>query len=286
MWFIEFFNVKMLVLFVLVFFPLEHLLPIHRGRPALRSGLLTDLMHFLFTGVLIRVGLFAVIVASVQLGSALVPATVRTFSASLPLWLQVVAATVIADLGFYLSHRLLHAVPFLWNFHAVHHSSEQLDWLAAYRVHPVDQVIVKGSSLVPIFALGFSETAIIMAALIYQWQALVIHSNVNVKIGPLKWLIATPQFHHWHHSNHPEAFDKNFAGQIPLWDVVFGTVHQPRTEMPTKYGVDDPVPGDWLNQLLYPFRPSTRAVRTTGATGAVASSAAELAPLAKPSLAE
>src|SRR5690606_27618749 len=141
---------------------------------------------------------------------------------------------------------------FLWDFHAVHHSTEEMDWLAAYRVHPVDQVLVKGTSLVPIFVLGFSEAAIAIASLLYFWHSILLHSNVKINFGPLKWLIASPEFNHWHHANHSEAVNKNLAGQLPLWDIVFRPAYMPGP-LPEKYGVDDAVPRDYPRQLAYPF---------------------------------
>jgi sterol desaturase/sphingolipid hydroxylase (fatty acid hydroxylase superfamily) len=156
-------------------------------------------------------------------------------------------------LGFYLVHRAFHKVPWLWRFHAVHHSIEEMDWLAAHRVHPIDQILTKGASLIPIFALGFASEPMFLFAVMYRWQALLIHSNVRIGFGPLRWIFASPQFHHWHHANHREAFDTNFAGQLSLLDLLFGTMHLPGRETPRLYGTDDPVPGDYVGQLAYPF---------------------------------
>lgn len=249
----EFFGVRDLLLCFLIFTPLEYILPIHEKARKLRTGVVTDLLHFFVSGLPIRFGLTLVIVLATHAGSALVPAVIPSAIQSTPLWLQVIAGTILADLGMYIAHRAMHSVPVLWHFHAVHHSSEELDWLAAYRVHPVDQVLVKGASLVPLFALGFSGAAIAIAALIYHWQSLLIHSNIRLPLGPLRWLVVGPEFHHWHHANQREAYDKNFAGQMPLWDMVFGTLHLPG-RMPERYGVDDPVPASYLKQLTYPFR--------------------------------
>lgn len=249
----EFFGYRDLLLSLLVFVPLEHLLPIHEKARKLRKGVATDLLHYFVSGLFIRFGLTLVTVLAAKAGAALVPEALSAAIHAAPLWLQVLAATILADLGMYVAHRTMHSVPWLWQFHAVHHSSEELDWLAAYRVHPVDQVFVKGASLLPLFVLGFSGAAIAIAAIIYHWQSLLIHSNIRVPLGPLRWLVVGPEFHHWHHANQREAYDKNFAGQMPLWDMVFGTLHLPG-RMPERYGVDDPVPLSYLEQLTYPFR--------------------------------
>jgi len=103
----------------------------------------------------------ASIVGLTVIGSGwLIGDSVHAAVASQPVWLQFVEALLLADLGFYLAHRAFHAFPPLWKFHAVHHSIEELDWLAAARVHPVDQIITKGVSFLPVFALGFSDMVI------------------------------------------------------------------------------------------------------------------------------
>ncbi|TIU26733.1 MAG: sterol desaturase family protein, partial [Mesorhizobium sp.] len=144
---------------------------------------------------------------------------------SQPLWLQLIEIIVIADVGLYWAHRAFHAVPFLWRFHAIHHSIEELDWLAGHRIHPVDQILTKSVSLVPVFLLGFSNSAIALFALIFQAHALLLHANVRLNIGPIRWLIASPQFHHWHHANERAAYDKNFAAQLSFIDKLFGTMY-------------------------------------------------------------
>lgn len=244
-------DVKSFAIFLLVFSPLELLFAERREQRLFRDGWLTDFLHFFITAILSRAGLFVVIWLALQLGT-LLPDIMRQTVGTLPLVVQVIVLTVLADLGFYLGHLAMHKLPALWQFHAVHHSSENLDWLASYRVHPVDHCIVKGASLLPIFSLGFSDSAIVIGALIYQWQSLWLHSNVKMNLGPLKWLVATPEFHHWHHANDKAAIDKNLAGQISLWDVVFGTAYMPGP-LPEKYGVNDAVPRDYLSQLAYPF---------------------------------
>ncbi len=236
-----------------VFIPLERLFAIHAGRQLLRPLWRLDVAHLLASGLLIRLGLTGIFLFALQASDALAPLAWRSALASQPLWLQVAEVLLIADLGFYLAHRTFHAVPALWRIHSIHHSIEQLDWLAAHRVHPIDQILTKTVSMLPVFAFGFEPAAIAIFGVIYQWHSLLLHSNVRVPCGPLRWLIASPHFHHWHHANEAAAWDKNFAGQLPLWDIVFGTLHMPRGAMPSRYGIDAPVPESYLGQLAYPF---------------------------------
>jgi sterol desaturase/sphingolipid hydroxylase (fatty acid hydroxylase superfamily) len=169
----------------------------------------------------------------------------------------------IADVGFYLAYRAFHAVPFLWKFHAIHHSIKELDWLAAHRVHPLDQILTSALSYLPLFALGFSAPAIIIQVITYQWQSHLIHSNTRLGFGPLRWIFASPQFHHWHHANERAAYDTNFSAQLTLMDALAGTLRMPKS-MPTKYGVDDPVPDLYHQQLVYPLMPAKKEARISG----------------------
>lgn len=256
-------NLKGLLLAIVVFVPLERLFAMHHDQPLFRPRWQDDLVYFLLNGLLIKVALSAVIGAVVVAGMWLVPADFQGWVGGLPFWVQLPALIVLADVGFYTVHRLFHKIPWLWKFHAVHHSIEDLDWLAAHRVHPVDQILTKGASLLPIFALGFSAGPIAAYFFLYHWQSLFIHSNIKIGFGPLRWLIASPQFHHWHHANHPEAFDKNFAGQLSFLDMLFGTMHLPGKEVPSRYGTDDPVPQGYFRQLWHPFARSRKEKAAT-----------------------
>lgn len=245
-------DLKALLVVALIFVPLERLIPHRHEQKALRKHWLNDVVYLFFNGIFIKLGLLAVVTTALVVIGSLIPDGVGKFVRSQPVWLQAIQVIVIADIGFYLAHRAFHAFPFLWRFHAVHHSIEEMDWLAAYRVHPVDQVLTKSASYLPIFALGFSPLAIGIYAVIYQWQSLLIHSNVRFNFGPLKWVLASPQFHHWHHANERQAYDKNFSAQLPFLDAIGGTLYMPN-RMPSKYGTDDPVPTVYHQQLAYPF---------------------------------
>lgn len=252
-------DLKDILLIIVIFVPLERLIALRPGQKILRNGWVTDFLHVLATGPIIQIGIGALVALSLLASSLLVPASIRTAVAGQPTWLALIEILFIADLGFYLAHRAFHKFPFLWRFHVVHHSIEEMDWLAAHRVHPVDQILTKGASLVPILALGFSAEPIFLFAVIYRWQALLIHSNIRIGFGPLRWVFASPAFHHWHHADQPEAIDKNFAGQLSLLDLLFGSMHLPDRQIPRRYGTVDPVPADYVGQLAYPFRRSRRA---------------------------
>ena len=217
------FGVKLIFITFLVFVPLERLLALHPEQRIFRRSWANDLIFLLLNGFLIKLGLLGVIAASIFAAAQIVPASFQAAVGGLPYWVQIPAVIVLSDLGFYWTHRMFHAVPWLWRFHAVHHSIEELDWLAAFRIHPLDQILTKGVALVPVAALGFSEWAIVIYVVLYQWQTVFIHANVRIGFGPLRFLFASPEFHHWHHSSDREARDRNFAAQLPFLDALFGT---------------------------------------------------------------
>lgn len=268
----DLFDWKGLLLLAVIFVPLERLLALHPEQKLLRRGLSNDLVYVVVNALVIKAGTIALFVAAVLVTEGWVPEALRTALSAQPAWLQFVQVLIIADIGFYLVHRLFHKVPWLWKFHAVHHSIEELDWLAAHRVHPVDQLLTKGASFVPCIVLGYSEAAIGAYVLVYHWHSILLHANIRIPFGPMRWLVASPEFHHWHHSDHREAYNKNFAGQLAVLDVVFGTAHMTHGTVPTKYGCSDRVPPTYLRQLAYPFRQwfgPKRKLRKTTAYGPV-----------------
>jgi len=225
---VELFNLKAFLIAVVVFVPLERLFAMHSRQKIFRRSWGNDVIYVFLNGLLIKLGLGLVILTALILTERCVPGSFRAAVAAQPTALQAVEVIIVADLMFYVVHRLFHVVPWLWKVHQIHHSIEELDWLAAARVHPIDQILTKGASLLPVFILGFSEAAIVIFAVLYQWQSMLIHANVRVRFGPLRWVLASPEFHHWHHSNDHAARDRNFAGQLPLLDVLFGTLYMPR----------------------------------------------------------
>jgi sterol desaturase/sphingolipid hydroxylase (fatty acid hydroxylase superfamily) len=242
-----------LAILAAVFIPLERLFPVDSRRPLLRRSLPVDGAHFLVSGVLIKLGMFALLAAALMISSALMPDNVGATVRAQPIWLQVVEAVIIADIVVYGVHRAFHEIPALWRFHAIHHSSDELDWMSAFRVHPVDQILTKGLSVCPLIVLGFSGEAMALFTLAFFWHAALIHSNAKIPFGPLKYLVTSPQFHHWHHANHPDALDKNFASQLSILDHLFGTAHLPGGNFPDRYGTDTPVPRGYLGQLAFPL---------------------------------
>ena len=238
----------------LVFVPLERIWPRLRDQTILRFGWSTDLMHFAMSHLLVQVTVVLTMLPAAVFFRWAARPWLQDSVAAQPLPLQFVEIVLVADLAEYVVHRAFHRVPFLWRFHAVHHSSRYLDWLAGSRLHLVDIVVTRGLSFVPLYVLGFSTTAIYAYLVFVSFLAVFIHANVRFDFRPLDWVVVTPRFHHWHHAADPEAVDKNFAVHLPLIDRVFGTAYFPR-RWPEAYGIaGHPVPEGYWRQLAWPFR--------------------------------
>ncbi len=250
--------VKLLVGFVvllLIFVPLERLFTLRKEQRIFRKGWLNDLIHFSVNNFLVQLGLIFLAILFLPFLRRLVNADFQASVAAQPQWLQFVEAVLIAEVSFYFIHRLSHTVPWLWKFHAVHHSIEEMDWLASARLHPVDLIIGKGFVVVPLYLMGFTASTFGFYLVISAFQAIFVHSNVRINFGPLRWLINTPELHHWHHSDDRGTHNKNFCG-LPLVDWLFGTLYLPTGQMPRKYGIQELIPQHYLKQLTYPFHRS------------------------------
>ena len=191
-----------IVLVALVFVPMEKIWSLH-PRKVLRDGWKTDLVHFVANNLLSTVGIVVAVVAAGGVLHALVPEAVRGAIDDQALWLQTLEAFAIAEVAQYWAHRATHTVPILWRFHKVHHSIHELDWLAAARLHPIDQAFTRSCLIVPLYALGFTRGAFGALLVVFTLQALFVHANVRFTFGPLRYVVATPEFHHWHHADDP-----------------------------------------------------------------------------------
>jgi sterol desaturase/sphingolipid hydroxylase (fatty acid hydroxylase superfamily) len=242
-----------LVVLAVVFIPLEKVFAL-RPQKVLRAGWKTDVVHFGVNNILANAALIVPVVV-VGLGlRALVPAGVHRAVAGQATWAQFLEAFLLAEIGGYIGHRAAHKVPLLWRFHKVHHSIQEMDWLAAAHLHPLDSVWTRSCIVLPLFVMGFSRATFGGFLAFTTFQAIFIHANVRLTFGPLRWVIATPEFHHWHHANDPDAYNSNFAGEFPLIDALFGTIYLPKGTMPARYGIDDQQPEGYLRQLAWPFR--------------------------------
>lgn len=258
--------VRTLVLFfvlTIVFGLLERFCPAIPNQPKSRRSLGVDILYWFVTPMISQV--LAVMVAAVALlpfylllGRAIdLNSILGGYGpvAQLPLWQQGLIVIVIGDFLGYWTHRLNHTYPVLWNFHAVHHSAEIVNWLTAVRIHPINDMFSKGLKIIAILLLGFSPIAAELYVPVLSCYVALIHANVPWAYGPFRHVIASPVFHRWHHEMDKKAWGKNYAGLFPIYDVFFGTFYMPRGEQPKKFGISgETMTENFIGQMLYPFR--------------------------------
>jgi sterol desaturase/sphingolipid hydroxylase (fatty acid hydroxylase superfamily) len=246
------------------FWLLERWQPSLPGQRRDRIQTLTDLAYWFFTPLVTRfvtrlsLGLVFVLVAVSQ-GVTFedfraAAATRQTWASSLPAAMQIPLVLLLADLLAYWTHRIFHGRT-LWRFHAIHHSSTTVDWLSSVRLHPVNDVVTRIAQVLPLYWLGFSGGVLAAFVPFLTLYALLLHANVRWTYGPLRYVIASPAFHRWHHTSEEEGLDKNFSGLFPFIDLAFGTFYMPPDRQPQRFGIlNNDVPGSLLGQLVYPFR--------------------------------
>jgi sterol desaturase/sphingolipid hydroxylase (fatty acid hydroxylase superfamily) len=238
-----------------MFAPLERFAPHRREQRLFRNEWREDLFYFLVSSMFVQVLAFLTLAPS-QIVNANTSnwEAFRATIASLPWLVQFIIVLVASDMLQYWYHRLFHQVPFLWGFHAIHHSAKSMDWLAGSRMHFVEVVLLRAVTSLPLFTLGFGASVMqAYLGFIYVWSSL-LHANVGGNFNRLGHWIATPRFHHWHHGLEREAFDVNFAIHFPWIDKLFGTFHLPEDRWPQNYGIPEDVPNDYGSQFLYPWK--------------------------------
>ncbi len=242
-----------LILMGIVFVPIERLLG-QREQPIFRHEWREDLLYFLISSLFVQVLAFLSLAPAMTILRNTDWGGFRAAVGSQPVVLQFLEIMLLTDLVQYWVHRLFHRIPWLWNFHAIHHSAQVMDWLASSRMHVLEIVALRGCTVIPMYVLGFSPPALYAYLVFVYFLSALVHSNLRLRLGWLDQLLVTPRFHHWHHGIEREAIDVNFAVHFPWLDRLFGTYHLPADgRWPGGYGVNYAIPKGFLRQLAYPF---------------------------------
>jgi sterol desaturase/sphingolipid hydroxylase (fatty acid hydroxylase superfamily) len=243
-----------LLVLALIFIPVELFFPKRTNQSKFHEEWKTDLIYFAFGHLLVQITAVSVQAPASYFFGSLHLEGLHQFIQTLPLFLELPLALLVTDLFQYTAHRTFHRMPFLWRFHAVHHSIRSVDWMAGSRLHIIDVLLTRAFSYLPLYVLGFSLEVFYLYVIIVSLQAVLAHANTRMQFGFLKYLIVTPQYHHWHHSDNPSAYDKNFAIHFPFIDFLFGTYHLPGDQWPESTGLaDTSFPKGYFRQFAFPF---------------------------------
>jgi sterol desaturase/sphingolipid hydroxylase (fatty acid hydroxylase superfamily) len=233
-----------LVVLAVIFIPIERIFELAPNQRS-RKATLVDLGFYFLNSLLPAFVLTIPAAALIAISSRFLPDAYVGWLDDLPIWAVLLATFVVGEIGFYWGHRWSHEWPLMWRFHAVHHSPAGMDWLVNTRAHPIDMVFGKLCGLVPIYLLGLSgrgnasgSVAAVAVLLVGTVWGFFIHANVRWRFGLLEKLVASPRFHHWHHSKE-EHINRNYAAMLPIMDRVFGTLHLPRHDWPKAYGISE-----------------------------------------------
>ena len=252
-----------LLLISAVFFVVERLSPARREQAPLRPQLLNDLGFLVFNGHYYAVltggitGWVAVHTRSLFPEGAFDDALLS----GAPVAVQFLVYFVVSDFIQWCVHVLLHRVPFLWQFHKIHHSAPRMDWAVNFRFHWFELVVYRSILYVPLTFLGGDPGPLFAVALFGTAWGHYNHANVPWRIGPLRYVFNSPSMHLWHHDASTEGgVSKNYGIVLSLWDWIFRTAYWPQDRDPARLGYsgDEEIPRDLVRQELFPLLPRRR----------------------------
>jgi sterol desaturase/sphingolipid hydroxylase (fatty acid hydroxylase superfamily) len=222
--------------------------------------LVTDFVYWVFSPAFRVISsvmvAFVLLLVALLLGRHDAPRLVQGFGplARQPVGLIWIESLIVSDLFSYWAHRTMHRVPWLWRFHAIHHSAKTIRWSTIGRVHPVNEAVNYAVGVLPCLALGLPLDVVLSVVPALMWWAVLAHSNFKLTWGPLGKFFVSPVFHRWHHTHSNEGGDSNFANVLSLWDRIFGSYYMPSDSRPEVFGLDeDDMPETYVGQFLYPF---------------------------------
>ncbi len=187
---------------------------------------------------------------------------------SWPYWAQLLTLFVVRDFIQWNVHRLLHRVPWLWEFHKVHHSVREMGFAAHLRYHFMETIVYRSIEYLPLAMIGFGIQDFLLVHLFTLTIGHLNHANIYLPLGPLKYLFNSPQMHIWHHAKHlPEGrYGVNFGLTLSVWDYLFGTDYIPYEgrDIPLGFEGVDTYPHDFLQQVLKPFQREETSAENDG----------------------
>ena len=246
---------------MIIFVPLERFFAQHQQK-VFRKEFLVDLGYYFLNSFLPKLLLILPMSIIAWGVHHLEPSGLYSWVGAMPMRTRLLLAIIVGEFGAYWGHRWSHEIAVLWRFHSIHHSAEEMDWLVNTRAHPLDMFFTRLCGLLPIYVLGLAQPTgktvdivPLLYALVGTVWSFFVHANICWRFGWLEKLVATPAFHHWHHTNDGAKYiNKNYATIFPWIDKLFGTFYLPKNRWPKKYGIDMPIAPSLTGQLLQPLK--------------------------------
>lgn len=246
-------------------YALELLFPWRKKQAAIREDFWLDTFYMFFNFFLFGlVGYAALSNVAVEAFNSFLKSAfgitnlVALNISKLPSWAHILLLFVVRDFVQWNTHVILHRVPWLWEVHKVHHSVREMGFAAHMRYHFVETIVYRSLEYLPLAMLGFGIQDFLLVNLFTIVVGHFNHANINVPMGPLRFILNSPQMHIWHHSKDlPEgSHGINYGITLSVWDYIFGTAWMPGSGRDIKLGFDgvDEYPHGFFHQMLKPFQ--------------------------------
>jgi sterol desaturase/sphingolipid hydroxylase (fatty acid hydroxylase superfamily) len=245
----------------LLFVAAERIWPRDPKQQLMRRGIFSDVLYLVFNSEYLGIilGLVSIwLIPILGLDHLQLSLLGRA-----PFWTQFLLWFLLLDFLQWCIHNLLHRVSWLWEFHKVHHSIVELDWIGNWRFHWVEIVVYRSLLYVPAALCGFRGEVMFWVGIINTFAGHFAHANLRWHIGWLKYIVNSPEMHIWHH-NHPDEgpVNRNFGLTLSVWDWLFGTAYVPAAHDPARLGFTgierypEQLPGQWMEPFvaLWPRR--------------------------------
>ena len=239
---------------------LERRYPYNPGQRLLRRGFWIDLIEYGFVQSYVLGVVIGRLIAALDAHTGL---SRLSLVGSWPVAAQLAFFVVTHDLYIYLFHRLQHRSLLLWRIHEAHHSVANVDWLSGVRSHVLEILINQTVEFAPIVLLGAAPQVAVLKGAVSAIWGMFIHSNLDVRLGKLQYLLNGPEMHRWHHAVDQAAYGKNFSTKLAVWDWMFGTAYfpDPAVRKAPRFGLSyaeypERFPVDYVVQQAWAFRPT------------------------------
>mgnify|MGYP001394474825 CR=1 FL=1 len=233
---------------------LERVMPHERAWLKNDHQTAANLSHTLLNKGLVQI--LVLVTVSVGLADAVQPeagSTEGLWPGNWPMVLQVALGLVAAEFGLYWAHRLAHDIPFLWRFHAVHHSVTRLWFINTGRFHFIDTLMSVVLSQPLLYLAGAPMEVFLWVSAVTAFIGVLTHCNIVMRGGPLRYVFNTPELHRWHHSMDPAEGNMNYGENLMLFDLLFGSYFYADRRPPARIGIEGPMPARFFGQLMAPF---------------------------------